>query len=384
MIYFDQAASSFPKPDQVIQEMVENMKEYGANPGRGGHQLAIKADQIITETRLLASKLFGVTNSNKCLFYPNATIAINQALKGINWSKGDHIIATSVEHNAIRRPLEYLMDSYGVEVSFIKWTGNDKCFLDELTNSIKQSTKLVTMTHSSNVTGSVLPLSESMQIAKESDLWTLVDASQTAGHMPIHMKDLGISMLAFPGHKGLLGPQGTGMLLVEGDIDLIPIHHGGTGARSEDPRQPAVWPDRLESGTLNTPGIAGLHAALTLYEQRKSINVPRETILINRLVEGLKKIDGITYYGPLEGEERMPVAAFNVLNVSSQEIAMVLDSHYDIAVRGGLHCNPLEHQTIGTTKQGVIRASVGVYNTEEEVDIFLRAIKEIVTGYENL
>lgn len=384
MIYFDQAASSFPKPPEVTEAMIKAMEEIGANPGRGGHGLAREAAAVINRTREKAAQLFGCSNPKKALFYQNATIALNQALKGMSWQEGDHIITTSVEHNSIRRPLEYLKNTYGVHVSYIPWNEREGQFLDAVKQEIKPTTKLMAITHASNVTGSILPLNKLMILAQESNIVTLVDGSQTVGHIPIHMKSQGIDMLAFPGHKGLLGPQGTGMLLVEKEIDLAPLHHGGTGNFSEDSNQPNQWPEKLESGTLNTPGIAGLYAALQAYEQHQSENVPRETMLIKKLLTGLRKIPGVTCFGPEEGQQRMPIVAFNITQIESQEIAMVLDSYYHIAVRAGLHCSPLTHDTLETTEQGVVRASLSRYNTEKEIDILLHAIEEVATAYQAL
>lgn len=381
MIYFDQAASSFPKPKSVAEAMIKVMTENGTNPGRGGHILARKASAIINKTREEAATLFGCSNPRHALFYQNATVALNQALKGLPWEKGDHIITTSFEHNSIRRPLEFLKNTYGVHITYVDWNDEDESFIHAVKREINTKTKLIAMTHASNVTGSILPLDELMILAKQRNLLTLIDASQTAGHIPIHMQEQGIDMLAFPGHKGLLGPQGTGMLLVEGEIDLDPLHHGGTGSFSEDPNQPNEWPENMESGTLNTVGIAGLHAALEVYKQRKYEIVPRETILVRRLIKGLNAISGVTCYGPKGEQDRMPIAAFNVKEIDSQEIAMVLDSHYEIAVRAGLHCSPLTHETLNTSDQGIVRASLSRYNTEEEVDIFLQAITEIAEAY---
>ncbi|PAV28484.1 cysteine desulfurase [Virgibacillus profundi] len=384
MIYFDQAASSFPKPPEVSEAMVNFMNNIGANPGRGGHSPAREAAIIINKTREKAAELFGCSDPKKALFYSNATIALNQAIKGLTWQKGDHIIATSFEHNSIRRPLEFLKKKYGVEVSFIQWNDDSDHFIDAVRKEIRNETKLIAMTHASNVTGAILPIDQIMKIAKSNNVLTLIDASQTAGYENIHMKELGIDMLAFPGHKGLLGPQGTGMLLLEGEIDLSPLHHGGTGSFSEDPVQPDQYPEKLESGTLNTPGIAGLYAALLAYEHRKDENVPRETMLTKKMLRELKTIPGVTCYGPDEKVYRMPIVAFNIDGVDSQEIALVLDSHYNIAVRAGLHCSPLTHYTLKTKEQGIVRVSLGIYNTEKEIEVFLQAIKEIAAAYNEL
>ncbi|WP_077329817.1 aminotransferase class V-fold PLP-dependent enzyme [Virgibacillus siamensis] len=384
MIYFDQAASSFPKPKGVGKAMLHALNEIGANPGRGSHQSARNAASIIQETRERASRLFGCTDPKKALFYSNATTALNQAIKGFPWSRGDHIIATSFEHNSIRRPLEYIRKQKGITITYLQWNGDTEKFIIDLEDAVTSKTKLIAMTHASNVTGTILPIEKVSKVARRNSIKTLLDGSQTAGHIPINMVRQDIDMLVFPGHKGLLGPQGTGMLLVEGDIELEPIHHGGTGAYSELIGQPEQWPEKYESGTLNTPGIAGLNAALTLLEGRSMENVPRETLLAKQLLKGLKSIPGIVCYGPQEHESRMPIVAFNINDIPSQEIAMVLDTHYNIAVRAGLHCSPLGHETLNTTEQGAVRASIGMYNTEEEVNFFIKAIQEIVSAYEDL
>lgn len=382
MIYFDQAATSYPKPPEVIDKMVEFMNEIGANPGRGGHIFSRRAEEIVAETREKASQLFGCSDPNKCIFFPNATAALNQAIKGLTWKEGDHIIATSVEHNSVRRPLEFIREQFKVNVSYVKWDEDESLFLKEVERELNEKTKLIVMTHASNVTGAILPIEEVINKAKNHNVKILIDASQTAGHIPIHMENQGIDLLVFPGHKGILGPQGTGMLLVEGDTDLNPLVHGGTGVFSEEIGQPNHWPTMFESGTLNTPGIAGLLAAFNFYENRiKSKNVPRETFLTNQLLKGLIKIEGVTCFGPPFGVERMPIVAFNIENIGSQAIAMILDSHYQIAVRAGLHCSPLAHETIGTIDQGVVRASLSIFNTEEEVQKFIQAIEEIALAY---
>lgn len=383
MIYFDQAATSFPKPPEVIDSMVEAMATAGANPGRGSHGLTQQTSSLINKTREKASQLFGSSNPNKCLFFQNATVALNQAIKGIDWNKGDHIITTSFEHNSVRRPVEFLKKEYEIDITYINWNEDKDAFLNMINDSITEKTKLITMTHASNVTGTVLPLKEVMELAKNKNVLTLVDASQSAGHIPIHMKEEHIDMLVIPGHKGLLGPQGIGMLLIEGDIKLQPLHHGGTGIDSENIEQPNKWPERYESGTLNTPGIAGLYAALEKYEKKDLHNVPRETLLARQLISSLNKIKNITCYNNME-KLNIPIVAFNINNVKSQEIALILDTHYNIAVRAGLHCSPLAHKKLETIEQGVIRVSLSEYNTEEEINIFLRAIEEVAVTYAQL
>lgn len=382
MIYLDQAASSFPKPQQVLERMTEAMKEYTANPGRSGHQLAQRANQVIFETRVKLANNFGLSDPSYCAFFLNATIALNQAIKGINWCADDHIITTSFEHNSIRRPVEYVKEKFGVRVTYINYDGNDKEFIRKVTESLTVHTKLIAMTHASNVTGIILPVQDVIkEVKKHSKAITLVDASQTAGHMEIHMKEQQIDLLALPAHKGLLGPQGVGVLLNEGNIHLEPIHHGGTGAFSEEINQPEKWPERVESGTLNTPGIAGLLGALECYEDRKKEIVPRETKLVKSVLAGLRGMENVEIYDTEQTKHRLPIVAFNVKNIPSQEIAMILDSHYHIAVRAGLHCSPLAHETLNTMDQGVVRVSFNMFNTNDEIDTFLQAMKDIAQSY---
>ncbi|MFA1819641.1 aminotransferase class V-fold PLP-dependent enzyme [Virgibacillus oceani] len=384
MIYFDQAASSFPKPPEVAEAMIKAVNETAANPGRGSHQLARQAAQLINQTREKAAQLFGCADPRQAVFFNNATVALNQAVKGLTWEKGDHIISTSFEHNSIRRPLVYLEKNYGVRVTHIDWDEDESLVIEQIEKAINPRTKLIAMTHASNVTGGVFPIENILKFAKQDDITTLVDASQTAGHRHLHMKEQQMDMLVFPGHKGVLGPQGIAMLLVEGEIPLNPIHHGGTGSYSELPDQPEQLPERLESGTLNSPGIAGLLAALQVYEKSKDENVPRETILANKLLEGLQMVPDVNVYGPPRSSNRLPIVAFNIKNIHSQEIAAILDSHYNIAVRGGLHCSPLAHEVLHTSNQGVIRASLSYYNTEQEIDQFLQAINEIAEAYQEI
>lgn len=383
MIYLDQAASTFPKPPEVPSAVAEAITSYGANPGRGSHVLARKAASVVEETRQRLSQFFGSTDQNKVLFTSSATSAINLALKGYPLSEGDHIISTTFEHNAVRRPLEAIRQDKGVNVTYINPLEEGVC--DEIKRSLQSNTKLLVINHASNLTGHILPLDDLIKEAKKRDIKVLIDASQTAGVLPINMKKQSIDMLAIPGHKGLLGPQGIGALIIEGDVNLQPQIHGGTGGfHSQSIEQPDIWPDKYESGTLNVPGIAGLNAALKVLE-KWGLNeiVSRETLLTTHCLSGLSQIDGIKVYGPNSKEERIGVVAFNVSDIFSQEVAIILDQHYNIAVRGGLHCTPLSHETNKTLDEGgAVRVSFGPYNTLEEVDFFLKAIKEIIEGFQ--
>lgn len=383
MIYFDQSASSFPKPKEVTDAVVEALTKYGANPGRGSHALANEAGNKIYETRVQLAEFFGLSDQNHVIFTQNATAAINQGILGLSLKAGDHIITTAYEHNAVRRPLERLKKEKGVEITYIQPNLNGEMNIDSLEKAITASTKLLVATHGSNLTGAIIPIELLGEISKKHNLIFMVDASQTAGILPINMEKLNIDLLAFAGHKGLMGPQGTGALLINKNIELKPLITGGTGHYSERIEQPEELPERLESGTLNTPGIAGLLAGLQFVKQKGLDEIfKHEQMLTEACIKGLKKIDGVTVYGPDETVKRLAVISFNIDGVDSQEVAMILDQHYHIAVRAGLHCSPLAHQSIGTIQRGgAIRASFGIYNTLEEVEKFVQAIEEIRTGY---
>lgn len=381
MIYFNQATTSYPKPEIVIDHMVKMMTTVSGSPGRSSDQSEVKASAIVKNTREKLAKLFGSTNPKKVLFYQNATVALNQAIKGLPWEKGDHVISTTLEHNSVRRPLHYIKETYDLDVTLINPKKHNDNIEEAFKNAITEKTKAIILTHACNVTGDVLPIEKIGNLAQKNNITVIVDGSQTVGHLNIDMKNFGIHMLAFPAHKSLLGPQGLGVLMVEGEIQLQPLHHGGTGVFSEEINQPKEWPYMYESGTLNSPAIAGLYAALKLYEENKEDNVSRETFLFKKLYKGLEDIDGVKIYRISKESSNLPIVAFNIHNINSQEIAAILDSHYGISVRAGIHCNPLCHETYGTLNQGMVRASINASNEEKEVDQFLKAIREITASY---
>jgi len=378
VIYFDNAASSWPKPAGVGEAMAEAVMEYGANPGRGGHQLSLRASRTIFQTRATLGKIFGIKDPTNIIFFPNATAALNQALKGFRWSKGDHIISTTYEHNSVRRPLEFLHREYGIEVSYIEPDHNGAIDFDLLRKHIRTSTKLMVCTHVSNLTGSILPIKELGAIAKECNISFCVDASQSAGAIPIHVGEMNIDLLAFPGHKGLYGPQGTGGLYISPELDLIPLLHGGTGSQSEAIDQPTVRPDRYESGTVNTPGIAGWKVGLDFVLKTGVDKIwEHEQELTKYALKKLQEIESVTVYGPDIEVDRAPVIPINVQGLDAQECSYILDQHFGIATRAGMHCTPLGHQSIQTIEQGAVRISFGYFNTLEEVDQLIDALREI-------
>ncbi|RAL23399.1 aminotransferase class V-fold PLP-dependent enzyme [Thermoflavimicrobium daqui] len=378
MIYLDNAASTWPKPKGVAEAVKQAIEEYGANPGRGNHQLASRASQTITRTRNLLSQLLGVKNPSNLLFFPNTTYALNQAIKGLIQS-GDHMILTGWEHNAVARPASYLQKQMHVQTTWITY---DKKvgWAKQVANAIQTNTRLIVTIHGSNVTGDILPVEEIGDVARRKGIFYLVDAAQTAGLLPIDLERLPIDLLAFPGHKSLFGPQGTGGLYVHESVSLVPMIQGGTGNRSEQLEQPVEKPIGFESGTPNTPGLAGLGAGVEFILQTGIDQIyEHEKKLTHLLWEGLASIEGVELY-TLE-PPKLPIISFNLRNVSGTEVAMILDQHYQIAVRSGLHCAFLAHQQMKTGQIGAIRVSPGYFNTTEEIACFIRAIQEISQAF---
>ncbi|MEB3103228.1 aminotransferase class V-fold PLP-dependent enzyme [Ferviditalea candida] len=375
--YFDNAASSWPKPAQVTEAMSQCMNEYAANPGRGSHQMAVKAGRLLLEARSNLAKLFNIKNPVDISFAFNTTMALNQAIKGFVRA-GDHVISTSMEHNSVRRPLEFLKREKGIEITYLQADAKGNVHLNDVKEAIKSNTALMVCNHSSNLLGTILPIEQISEIVKKHGIRLLVDAAQTAGTVPIDVERMGIDMLAFPGHKGLLGPQGTGGLYIHPELELEPLLHGGTGSQSEKIDQPSVRPDRYEAGTQNTVGITGLNEGLKfiLHETVEKIH-NKEWQLIQRLMEGLNQIEGIRLYGPDLGEDKTGIIAFNFAEMDASEAAFRFDRQFQIAVRAGHHCTPLAHESAGTLKEGAVRASVGYFTTEGEIEYFIEAARKI-------
>jgi cysteine desulfurase/selenocysteine lyase len=376
MIYMDNAATSWPKPDIVYQAVLQCMKHYSANPGRSGHKMSIQAGNILLYTREMLCQLFNVEDPFRIIFTSNCTESLNLAIKG-SLSQGDHVITTSMEHNSVVRPLKHL-EKMDVDVTFVK--ADSKGVIDpaDIQKAIRCNTQLIVTTHASNVTGTIVPVQEIGKIARDYGIPYLLDAAQTAGSIPMDFSKLPVDMVAFPGHKGLLGPQGTGVLYLGPGIELKTLKEGGTGSRSESLYQPDFIPDRYESGTLNTPGIAGLGAGVKYIlstGQHKLLTYRKR--LEKLFIEALSCIRGISIYGPMNLDQRSEVLSINVGNCDSSEICNLLDEKYDIAVRGSLHCAPLAHQSIGTLHQGTVRFSPGIFNTLEEVKQCIKALEEL-------
>jgi cysteine desulfurase family protein len=377
LLYFDHAATSWPKPPEVAEAMMKALDQSGANAGRGNHSLAMGAGRVLVKARAELADLFAIRNAQDIAFTHNTTVALNMAIKG-SLNKGDHVISTMTEHNSVRRPLEYLRRTQGISVDYLQVDEEGQIDLLELQQAFKPNTKMVICSHSSNLLGSILPIGDIGDIAKSQGAIFLVDAAQSAGLLPIDVGTMNIDLLAFPGHKGLLGPQGTGGLYISPQVDLEPMIHGGTGSQSENSEQPSVRPDRYEAGTQNTVGIAGLLAGV---QKVKSIGVDRirerEWALTQMMMDGLSGIPGIRILGPGHGAPRTGIVAFVIEGQDSARIAHRLDREFQIAVRAGLHCTPLAHKAVNTLECGAVRASVGVESTELDVDRFLGAMREM-------
>jgi cysteine desulfurase family protein len=376
MIYLDNAATSWPKPEEVYQAADEALRR-GGNPGRSGHKLSISAGRMVEESRMLLAKLFAIPNPESIAFTLNTTDALNLAIKGMI-KKDDHVITSSMEHNSVARPLEALKSS-GVEMSKVASSPISGVDIREVKAAIKGNTRLMVFSHVSNVTGTINPVAEIGQLCHEYGIIFLVDAAQSAGVIPIDVMRMNIDLLAFPGHKSLLGPVGTGGLYVREGLSLKPLREGGTGSFSELLSQPEKIPDRYESGTLNTSGIAGLAAGVRfLLEQGVETLQEKEAALTNRLLKGISQIPGITVFGPPPGKLRTGVVSLVIDGMEPAQTAIILDNIFDIAVRAGLHCAPDAHRTLGTIGTGgTVRFSIGAFNTEKEIDLCLVALRSI-------
>lgn len=379
MIYFDNAATSYPKPKKVGQAMLYFLEKVGGSPGRSGHRLSIEAGRIIYQTRESLAELFNVDDPLRIIFTLNVTEALNLVLKGL-LRPGDQVITSSMEHNSVMRPLREL-EKIRVEVKVVSCSPEGVLDPQDIEKSIKKNTKLIVLNHGSNVIGSLLPITDVGEIARKYGILFLVDTAQTAGCYPLDVEENKIDLLAFTGHKALYGPPGTGGLVIGKRVDikrLAPLKAGGTGSHSEWEEQPNFLPDIYESGTPNTVGLAGLNAAINFLLREGIDKIHQyELNLSQRLTEGLKEIPGVIVYGGNQDKERVAVVSFNIKNYLPSEVGLKLDEEYNIMCRVGLHCAPAAHKTIGTFPVGTIRFSMSYFNTIKEVDKAIAAIKNI-------
>ena len=375
MIYFDNAATSLQKPEAVIEAVAEAMKSLG-NASRGAHSAALGSNRMVYETRELLAELFHIDDPSRIAFAMNATESLNIAIAGI-FRPEDHVITTVMEHNSVLRPL-YRMEESGTELSFLQADKKGNISYEELENAIRSNTRAVICTHASNLTGNVLDLEKIGEICKKHRLLFLVDASQTAGIIPIDVQKMKISVLCFTGHKGLLGPQGTGGIYVAPEINIRPLVVGGSGVQSYLKTQPDEMPARLEAGTLNAHGIAGLHAAVSYIIEKGVEQIYQEehekTDYFYRMI---RSIPDIHIYGDPEAELHAPIIALNIGDYDSAQVADELMETYGIATRAGAHCAPLMHQALGTQKQGAVRFSFSQFNTSNELDAGIQALREL-------
>jgi cysteine desulfurase family protein len=379
MIYLDNAATSWPKPPGVARAVSRALTHAVGNPGRTNHRLTMDAALLVQECRENLAQLFGIANPLRICFTANATEALNLAIKGIV-SPGDHVICSSMEHNSVWRPLTALQKS-GVAFSIAQ--ANPAGVVDpaSVERLIQPNTKLIVMLHASNVSGAIQPVAALGRLARDRGILMLLDAAQSAGSIPIDVQAMNIDLLAFPGHKGLLGPQGTGGLYVSEKVDLRPLKEGGTGSESNSPQQPSCYPDRLESGTLNLPGIAGLNQSVLCVLRRSVEAVARhEARITQRLLSGLARIDGVTVYGPALGVPRAPVVSFNIRAMDPVYVAAELERCADIACRPGWHCAGLAHRTLGTAETGTLRLSPGPFTRIAEISKALAAVAALARG----
>jgi len=380
MIYLDNAATSFPKPESVYQAVDQFNRYVGANPGRSGYATARKACRIVAETRESLAKLFHVDEPYQIVFTSNATEALNLGLKGL-LSPGDHIVTTVTDHNSVLRPLRSLAEQRNVGVTWAEC--NDTGFVDpeDIRAALGPKTKLVCMTHASNVTGTVHDISTISNLVHENGTLLMIDAAQTAGCVPIDVQEMQIDLLAFTGHKGLMGPQGTGGLYIKPGIEsqIQPFREGGTGSESSSDRQPEKMPDRFEGGTHNTPGLAGLGAGVRfVLETGVEAIQAHERVLTERLLDRLASIPGVKIYGPPRGSHQVAVVSFMLENWPPLNLSHLLASGFDIATRSGLHCASLIHQYLGTSDTGTVRASIGYFNTADDIDALCDALEQII------
>ncbi|KUO76325.1 MAG: cysteine desulfurase [Clostridia bacterium BRH_c25] len=376
MIYFDNAATTFPKPEEVYKAVDDCLRNYCANPGRGGHRLSLQSGRVLLEARELLMELFNSDSADSIILTHNATESLNLALKGY-LKKGSHVITTSMEHNSVMRPLKAL-ERLGIETSVVQCSKEGEINIDSIKKEIRRETVLIAATHASNVVGTILPIGDIGALAKEYKLEFLVDASQTAGAYEIDVDKMNISMLAFTGHKSLMGPQGTGGLYIKKGIELEPMKEGGTGSRSESLYQPEIMPDRFESGTHNTPGIAGLCAGINYIKDKGLNNIRKhEEELMSCFLDGLANIKNVRVYGTKDINKQVPVVSINIGDIGSSETSYILDQTFDIATRSGLHCAPMAHRTIGTLEQGTVRFSFGYLNNKKQIETALSAIEQI-------
>jgi cysteine desulfurase family protein len=375
IIYLDNAATTIQKSPEVAEAVSRAICGLG-NSGRGSYNCAMDASRIIFETRTMLAELFQADGPEQIAFTANSTHALNIAIKGV-MEVGDHVITTAMEHNSVLRPL-YEMEKQGMELTILSCDDLGRISINDLNYAIKENTKAVICTHASNVTGNINDIKSIGTICREKNLLFILDASQTAGVLPVHMKDMGIDIVCFTGHKGLMGPQGTGGICVRKGLNIRPLYSGGSGFHSYSKEHPDKMPTALEAGTMNVHGIAGLHAALKFISEIDQVEIYKhENRLALAFYKGIQGIKGIKLYGEFESE-RVGIVSINIGDYDSSIVSDELSHKFGIYTRSGAHCAPLMHQCFHTEKQGIVRFSFGYFNTEEEVEIAIEAVRTLV------
>ncbi|MHB1365554.1 MAG: aminotransferase class V-fold PLP-dependent enzyme [Eubacteriales bacterium] len=377
-MYLDNSATSFPKPECVYAAVNDFMRNNGASAGRGNYTRAREAEEQIYLARKSIAKLLGAKKASNIVFTGNVTESLNMVLKGFI-NQGDSVLTSCVEHNAMWRPLNYLRQDKNINIHTFHCNKNGEADLQDIKELLNKDIKLVALVHGSNVLGSIFPIAEIIELAHQKDIPVLVDAAQTAGSIPINIEAIGADFLAFTGHKGLLGPTGTGGLYIREGLQLRTYKEGGTGTISKSPFQPNSVPDRYEAGTMNTMGLAGLKAGAEFLLETGVDKIRRhEIMLMTHLLNGLAEIEEVELYGTKNAADRLGLVSFNIKGADPYDVSFWLDEHAGIMVRAGLHCSPQAHRISGTLETGAIRASVGYFNTAEDVFCLLNAIEDYI------
>ncbi len=378
IIYLDNGSTSFPKPDEVYTFMDKFYRNFGVNPGRSGYDLCIEAGEIVEETRKLLTEFFNGDDPNRLCFSYNSTDALNLIISGM-LQKGDHAITTTIEHNSVLRPLYHLRKFNGVEVNYIPFDKDGFVDPDDFPKKFKKNTKLVVVNHASNVIGTIQPVKEIGRYCREAGIPFVIDSSQSAGKIPVDIKDLNVDVVAFTGHKSLLGPTGIGGLYVREGIEIRHTRAGGTGVRSAVKTHLYEYPYRLEYGTLNTVGVAGLHAGVKWVLDKGLDSIHEREMKLTRLLrDGIKDIDGVTMYCQDDLKNHIGILPFNINGFEALNTGTILDVDYNIACRTGLHCAPLVHEQLNTMDiHGAVRFGIGPFNTEQHIETAIQAVREI-------
>lgn len=383
LIYLDNAATTFPKPDVVHNFMFDFYKTHGVNPGRSGYDLSIETEEIVTATRKELTQFFNGTNHNRLVFTYNASDSLNIIINGMV-PPGSHVISSNLEHNSVLRPLHHKQVTENVEVDFIPFDSRGYLNPDDFVAKFKKNTSLVILNHGSNVIGTLQPISEIGKLCKERGVPFAIDSSQTAGVVPVDVREMNIDVVAFTGHKSLMGPTGIGGIYVGDGIEISQTRFGGTGIRSDLLSHPEEYPHRLETGTINIIGVAGLYAGQKWIREKGLANIrAHENRLWKILRDGLKKIENVILYCADSEIRHLPVLAFNIKNCEANTAGKLLDEEYHIATRTGCHCAPLLHKELGTEAiKGTVRMSIGAFNTEEHIKKAIDAVTEIAARYQ--